>query len=951
MVFSFFGKTQMERHNSCINTKAVIDYVEERSPALIGPLLEDLGPELEGVADVKEFLTDSNNWISTDLLIRLYDRVKELFSKEDVVFDIGFESVGKRRLGYIQRILLSAFRSYARAPNKYALTIKHLQSLNDKFNRTKRVHIDDLRKDGAVVRLEWFKDIPMTRDFCLMNRGVYTAVPAAWNEPPCQLEEHKCYFNGDEYCEYHISWQRPPSVKRLLLRIIAPWRLAKATIEELEQDKELLREKYAEVRALNIQLNSQLDRLVSLQEASTAILSTLDIQELMNLILRLLVDVSVLDRAAIFLVDEEQAILYLAHAVGAPAAYIKEAENYTVPIQKKSNIIARVARSGKPELVDDVANSKLNKENILIKKFKPQAFIALPLKVRGKVFGVLVGDQEKAGGQVISTEKDFLISFSNQIAIAIHNANLYRKLEESERQYRELVENAHEGIWVVDENGIITFANQRLSAILGHEEMLGRNINQLVTPDKKRTLLKLMVQNMRGLVAQEEIQMICKEGEHVSAIISSVPIMDGERYKGSFAMVTDITEKKRMETKLLHQQKMESIGTMAGGIAHDFNNILTGVLGYASLLKHRLRDQGETKRFIDIIETSSLRAADLVRQLLAFSRGTQPEDLQVVYPNRVIRETTRLLESSLGKDLQLELDLYQGLPPIAANSTQVQQAVLNLCLNARDAMPNGGKITISSAAVDLGGKSSSHYKDLAAEPGQYVRIRVADNGIGISQEDLDKIFDPFFTTKEVGKGSGLGLAMVYGIVQNSRGYVYVDSDKGKGTVFDLFFRVAEDKDRQKSFRRLTPGLAGEETVLLVDDEPMVRDLGNEILRSYGYQVVLACDGLEALEIYESRGADIDLVILDLVMPKMGGKDTLTGLRKINPAAKVIICSGYGSRENGLQQLMASGVNLVHKPFKPEELVSAVRQVLDEETGTKEKNKTISQSSENIAVQS
>lgn len=934
----------MEKHNSCINAKAVIDYVEERSPTLVESLLKDLGPELEGVADVKEFLTDSHNWISSDLLIRLYDRVKELCGNEDVVFDIGFESVAKRRLGYIQRILFFAIRNHGR-------TLKRIQSLNDKFNRNKRVQLAELDRDGAVVRLEWFKDIPMTRDFCLMNRGVYTAVPVVWNEPPLQLEERKCYFEGDDYCEYHLSWKRRPSFKRLLLRLIAPWRLARATIEELEQDKELLRDKYAEVHSLNLQLKSQLDRLVSLQEASKAILSTLDIDELLTLILQGLVDVSVLDRAAIFLVDEEREELFFAHAVGTDPSYLEDVRSYSVPLIKEANILARVVQTGEPEWVEDVAASNINKENPLIKRFQPEAFIAIPLKVRGKVLGVLVGDQQKAGGKVISTERDFLISFSNQIAIAIHNANLYRKLEESERQYREMVENAHEGIWVVDENGIITFANQRLSTILGYEEMLGRNINQLVTPDKKRILLKLLVQNMRGLVAQEEIQMICKEGDHVSAIISSVPIMDGERYKGSFAMVTDITEKKRMEAQLLHQQKMESIGTMAGGIAHDFNNILTGVLGYASLLKHRLRDQTESKRFIDIIETSSLRAADLVRQLLAFSRGTQPEDLQVVYPNRVIRETTRLLESSLGKDLQLELDLSQGLPPIAANSTQVQQAVLNLCLNARDAMPNGGKITISSAAVDLGGKSSSQYKDLVAEPGQYVRVRVADNGIGISQEDLDKIFDPFFTTKEVGKGSGLGLAMVYGIVQNSRGYVHVESDKGKGTVFDLFFRVAKDKDREQSLRRLTPNLAGEETVLLVDDEPMVRDLGNEILRSYGYQVVLACDGLEALEIYESRGADIDLVVLDLLMPKLGGKDTLTRLRELNPAAKVLICSGYGSRENELQQMMASGVNLVQKPFKPEELVSAVRQVLDGETGTKVNHGTTSLNGENIAVQS
>jgi two-component system cell cycle sensor histidine kinase/response regulator CckA len=919
----------MQRHNSCINTKAVIDFVEERDPTLVESLLKNLSPELAGVTDVKQFLSDPNNWVSTRILIHLYDRVKKLLGKDDVVFDIGFESLGKRRLGYIQRIFLSAFRSYVRAPNKYALTIKRFQSLNDKFNRTKRVHIDDLRKDGAVVRLEWFKDIPMTRDFCLMNRGIYTAVPVVWNEPPCQLEERKCYFNGDDYCEYHINWQRPPSVKRLLMRIIAPWRLAKATIDELERDKELLREKYAEVRGLNIQLKSRLDMLVSLQEASTAILSTLDIQELMTLILQRLVDVSVLDRAAIFLVDEEEGLLYLAHAVGASPEYIREAGTYTVPVQKEANIIARVARTGKPELVDDVANSEINKENPLIKKFKPQAFIALPLKVRGKIIGVLVGDQEKAGGQVISTERDFLISFTNQIAIAIHNANLYRKLEESERQYRELVENAHEGIWVVDENGVITFANQRLATILGYDEMLGRNIDQLVTPDKKRALLQLLVQNMRGLVAQEEIQMLRKGGERVSVIISSVPIVDGDRYKGSFAMVTDITEKKRMETKLLHQQKMESIGTMAGGIAHDFNNILTGVLGYASLLKHRLRKQDETQRFVEIIETSSLRAADLVRQLLAFSRGTQPEDLQVVYPNRVITETSRLLESSLGKDVDVELDLSSSLPAIEANSTQVQQAVLNLCLNSRDAMPDGGKITIATKTVDLGGNSPLVYPDLAAEPGQYVLIRVADNGIGIKPENLDKIFDPFFTTKEVGKGSGLGLAMVYGIVQNSRGYVHVESKKGKGTVFDLLFRVASRQDTESALGLLKPGLKGNETILLVDDESLVRDLGSEILQSYGYRIFQACDGLEALEIYEKKGGEIDLVILDLLMPNLSGNETFKRLRQLDPNVKILICSGYSSREDDSETPGRGQTPLVHKPFKPEDLGHAVRRLLDE----------------------
>ena len=912
----------MERHNNCINTKAVIDYVEERDPLLVEPLLKGLSQQLDGVTNSKEFLCDPNNWVSSHILILLYQRVKELLGKEDVVFDIGFDSVAKRRLGYIQRVLFFAFRNHGR-------TLRRLQSLNDKFNRNKEVQLAELNRDGAVVRLKWFRDIPMTRDFCLMNRGVYTAVPVVWNEPPLHLEERKCYFQGDDYCEYHLSWKRKPSIKRLLLQVIAPWRLAKATIQELEQDKELLREKYAEVRGLNIQLKSQLDRLVSLQEASKAILSTLDIDELLTLILQGLVDVSVLDRAAIFLVDEEREELFFAHAVGTDPSYVEDVRSYSVPLTKDTNILARVVQTGEPELVDDVAASNINKENPLIKRFQPEAFIALPLKVRGKVLGVLVGDQEKSGGKVISTEKDFLISFSNQIAIAIHNANLYRKLEESERQYRELVENAHEGIWVVDENGLITFANQRLSAILGYDEMLGRNINELVPSDKKRVLLNLLVQNMRGLVAQEEIEMLCNDGKLVSAIISSVPVIEGDRYKGSFAMVTDITDKKRMETKLLHQQKMESIGTMAGGIAHDFNNILTGVLGYASLLKHRLQEEPETQRFVEIIESSSLRAADLVRQLLAFSRGTQPEDLQVVYPNRVIRETARLLESSVGKDVVLELDLNPHIPPIAANATQVQQAILNLCLNARDAMPNGGKISISTAEVDLDGDLASAYQDLAAEPGKYICIRVADDGSGIPEENLDKIFDPFFTTKEVGKGSGLGLAMVYGIVQNARGYVQVQSEEEKGTEFNLFFRVASGKEQEPTLGQLKPGLEGNETILLVDDEPMVRDLGTEILRGYGYQVVEAADGVEALEIFNHKRAEIDLVILDLLMPKLSGKETLERLRQLDSTLKILICSGYGTREPESQLLAGDRQTpLVHKPFKPEELVYAVRKILD-----------------------
>jgi CheY-like chemotaxis protein len=288
-----------------------------------------------------------------------------------------------------------------------------------------------------------------------------------------------------------------------------------------------------------------------------------------------------------------------------------------------------------------------------------------------------------------------------------------------------------------------------------------------------------------------------------------------------------------------------------------------------------------------------------------------------------------LLESSVGKDVVLELDLDPHIPPIAANSTQVQQAILNLCLNSRDAMPNGGKISISTAEVDLDGDLAPAYQDIAAKPGKYIRIRVADDGSGIAEENLDKIFDPFFTTKEVGKGSGLGLAMVYGIVQNARGYVQVRSEEKKGTEFNLYFRLASGKEQEPALSQLKPGLEGNETILLVDDEPMVRDLGTEILRGYGYQVIEASDGVEALEIFKHKRAEIDLVILDLLMPKLSGKETLERLRQLDSTLKILICSGYGSRELGSKLLDGDRQTpLVHKPFKPEELVYAVRKMLD-----------------------
>ena len=911
----------MERHNSCINTKAVIDFVEAHDPSLIDPLLDSVKSIFPEVEDLKTFLSDPNNWVSTEVLISLYNQAKLLFGKDDIVYDIGYESVAKRRLGYIQRILFFQYRHLRRI-------IERLQHLNDKFNRNKNIEIVDRKKDGVIVRLKWFQDLPLTSDFCLMNKGVYSAVPVIWKDPPCEVREQKCYFKGDEYCEYDITWQHPPSIKRMLGRIFTPWRLAKASIEELERDKTLLKEKYTEVHQLNIQLESQLNRLISFHQTGTAILSTLDRNELMESILTQLVEVSSLDRAAIFLLDEKSKTLYLAHAKGSLKNELDEVRNYTVPLEKQANIIARVARTGIPELVDDVNKYPINLTNRLVQVFKPKGFVVYPLVAREEVIGVLVGDQNSAGSLAITEEKDFLSSFSNQIAIALSNVNLYRQLERSEKKYRELVENAHEGIWVVNEGGVITFSNERLATMLGYKEIVGENIARLVPREKETVLVDILQQNRYGKVVQEEIQMVHQDQSPVFTIISSVPIIEDGTYQGSFATITDITEKKELEARILHQQKMDSIGTMASGIAHDFNNVLTMILESGSLLKQQLAPEDKLNRYVDIIETSGLRAADIVRQLMAFSKNTEPDGAQVFFLNRIIHEILNLLKSSLGEDVLLDLDLAPELPAIKGNASQVQQALVNLCLNARDAMLDGGRLTISTALIDLKKKENIRYRQAISGHHRYLRLSIRDNGTGIADDFLDRIFDPFFTTKPVGKGSGLGLAMVYAIVKNCDGHVFVESKRGEGTVFDLIFPATTEEVRLEVADPPHSTLGGTETVLIADDEDLVRDLGSEILTLYGYQVLLAKNGREALKIYKENQSQIDLVILDLIMPGLNGAETLKRIRQIDPGMKAVLCSGYGGKGGLMKSLGDFPPPLVSKPFRITDLVSTVRQVLD-----------------------
>ncbi len=501
-------------------------------------------------------------------------------------------------------------------------------------------------------------------------------------------------------------------------------------------------------------------------------------------------------------------------------------------------------------------------------------------------------------------------------------------LKESEERYRTVIEHSNEGIALLKGNKFI-YVNKRFLDIHGYsnpEEIIGKSNSTMLHPDDLQRIRDINRRRKANEPVPEsyECRGIKKDGSLVHLEVSATGVVyQGEPVRLVFTR--DVSERKALEEQFRQSQKLEAIGQLAGGVAHDFNNILTVITGFGSILKMNMKEGDPSMGYVDQMLASAEKAANLTRSLLAFGRkqiiSPKPSDI-----NTIIRRMKSFLSRLIGEDIELKTMLSPGEIVAMVDENQIDQVIMNIAANARDAMPHGGTLLISTRKAKIDNKFIK--ANGFGEAGSYALISISDTGTGMDEETKEKIFEPFFTTKEVGKGTGLGLSTVYGIVKQHNGHVLVESEPDKGTTFNIYLPLIRFEETMKTHEPSPDIAGGNETILLVEDEENVRGYIKAVLEHFGYKIVEAVDGADAIKQFGEYKDTIDLCVIDVVMPRMNGKELYDRLSKVKPHLKALFISGYTN--DILIQKGVSGIetDLISKPIKPADLLAKVREVLE-----------------------
>ncbi len=568
-------------------------------------------------------------------------------------------------------------------------------------------------------------------------------------------------------------------------------------------------------------------------------------------------------------------------------------------------------------------------------QFQVKAALVVPI-LQGELWGLLVANHCSSPRQWQQLEIDLLKQLATQVAIAIQQSTLFeqvqtelaerKRVEAKLREQATLLDVTTDAIFVQDHSNQILYWNKGAERLYGWlaEEMLGKNTLHL---QSEKSLPQ--IEGIQKIVAergswQGELSQVQKDGLEI-IVASRWTLVRDERGQSKSTLVvnTDITGKIKLEAQFLRAQRMESLGTLASGIAHDLNNVLAPILMSVQLLERKLPDV-QSQRLLQILETSAKRGANLVKQVLSFARGVEGKRMTLQVAN-LIPDIKAIAIETFPKSIEVLTDVSRNLWTVSGNATQLHQVLINLCVNARDAMPNGGTPLISAENLVIDANYTQYHID--AQVGPYIVITVTDTGTGISREIINRIFEPFFTTKELGKGTGLGLSTVIGIVRSHDGFVNVYSEVGQGTQFKVYLPATEEAEAQLAVD-LELQIGHEELILIVDDEAPIREATETSLGTYGYKTLSASDGIEAIALYAEHRREISIALIDMMMPFMDGPTTIRTLQKMNPQVKLIAVSGLPSNEQILKTAHLGVKTFLSKPYTVKELLQTLHEVLN-----------------------
>ena len=937
-------------------TQTYVDYLRTAYPET---LIDDV---LRHAGMTKDEVADAGHWFSQEQVDRFH---------EALVAATGDENISRRagRFGASAKGI-SLLKQYVVGLMNIETVFSSMAKLVPLVTKGATVKVKKLSAGIIEIVSTPNSGVSEKRYQCENRLGIFEALPKLFTNYYANIEHPACFHRGDDCCRYIVTWNTPTSMKlrlvrnyvalaSLLLMPVALFRLpaipmlicaAGLVVLNLvlslvfahQKSKELERIVESHHKMAEEQMesaNANYNNALLVQEIGQTTATIFDIHELMNMLALSMQRRLPFDRGIIWLAEETGN--YLTYSAGygysEEEKTLLENTRFRLNNPDSKGAFVRAFLDQKYRIlnsIEEIEDTFSARSRELAEKLGVNALLCVPIVFKNRSMGILAVDNLRTRAQLKKSDVNLLQGIASHMAISINNSRSFQKLKAGESRYRQTLESILEGYFEIDRTNTIRFVNRAFCELLDYtsDELLDSSFDRCFARDNAQAAGELFygIERDGHTVRFAHFNMTKKSGETIPVDLSASLIKDPDgRISGFRGLIRDATdrlnmekEKTLLESQLLQAKKMEAVGTLAGGIAHNFNNWLNGILGNATLIgidaRHDERIGARVRKIEGIVDS----AARMTQQLLGYARGGKYK-LDLVDVNSVIKESADTFAVAR-KDIAIQLNLESEVAAVKADKSQIEQVLWNLYANAVDAMPGGGNLVIETKNMTSGALKRFGYDPIDTD---YVCFSIADSGIGIDPRYRENIFEPFFSTKS-GKGTGLGLASVYGIVKSHGGYVTVESSKGKGSKFSVYLPVAVEtalSDKTPSNDQTVH--AGRGTILLVDDDEMILDTCGQLLNAMGYTAFTALNGQKAIEIYTQREKPVDLVIIDMIMPEMSGKELFARLKEINPHQKTLLSSGYSLNEQA-QKILDSGCNgFIQKPFTISRLSEMIRTIL------------------------